>query len=184
MSKRIAIIVGHDKDSPGAMAYDDWHTEYYFNSRVGLRVQSLLQEKNFNAVCFQKQGTDYFRVKKFQPEVTIELHCNAYDGKTPCYGTEVLIANEFSRPFAENLGLNIAKECNFRVRGEKTVKKTCNTDRGFSRLLPSLLGIHADIRVIIEPTFIDVETEESKWLLEHNYTYARVLAETIYNYFK
>lgn len=181
---RIAIIVGHDSDAMGATSYDGELTEYEINLQVGVAVQVLLQERNMNAMCFVKQGADYDRIKDFMPSVTVELHCNAYDGKTPCHGVEVLINNEASRPFAENIALNLGQQFGFKIRGQKGVKTVVSGCRGYSRLLPSLLGLRAENRVIVEPTFIDVKTVEAENFLRSLPRYSEVLSDIIYDYFK
>lgn len=172
--KKIAIIIGHGAGDGGATGWNGVE-EYSYNHKVA----NILLENvhNHELKLFYRTASGIVgvasRVVLWQPDISIELHCNAYNGEA--FGCEVLClkddikSGEMAKSFAANFGAKF----NRKLRGDKGVKWIINSDRGYASL-SALRPIGQSI--LVEPFFLDNKNE---WI--EPLTYAEFLAQWIVN---
>lgn len=187
--KKVAVIVGHTKNSPGATNYKD-DSEYPFNSRIAAKVQNIMRSKYANEIEFKVFYRDGIgrkgvaeQVSEWGADVCLELHYNSY--KKIAYGCEILIAGDY------NLKMNfraadiftdvLAEEFGLRERAEDGVKVLRRGDRGYQNL--DYINDHrvVQITLLIEPCFANIKTAESAAIFENEDKYARVISEQLYS---
>lgn len=96
MSKKLAIIVGHNSKSKGAVRVDNDQSEFEFNSALAQSIQSYASGGLDCLIFFRRPGVGYPQevkdvykeVDEWGADAAIELHFN-FAGKTAT-GTEVL----------------------------------------------------------------------------------------------
>ena len=88
MSKLCALVIGHKKQSPGAVNVKAGITEFDFNEDLAMRIEKKLKSTQIQRVYRRtyKQLPD--DINALNPDFIISLHCNAYN--TEVSGTEVL----------------------------------------------------------------------------------------------
>ena len=97
---KLAIVIGHSETDPGAMATDPINSsEYKYNTELAEIIYRCAREKGLGAQVFtrNKHGlvgcyTEVNEWAKHSNAVCIELHFNAFDGKTR--GTETLFDDD------------------------------------------------------------------------------------------
>lgn len=180
---RIALVVGHSPKSQGAKSYDGlsewaWHIDmlsYLQWAHNNVEIVTIWRNPYFS----YKTGTDALVAKYFQKDfikfdLAIELHFNAFDGKTPIERSEVIVGNkEEASLVAELFSDRMAK-----YYGTKTRKVSVNDVSRGKYAINSFeaVGIPS---VILEPCFGDTENKLSKQVLTDPAKYADLLSEVI-----
>lgn len=103
--KNLAIVVGHELNSPGAVALPPIsQTEYAWNSNLAKVICAVMNNKYRVTVYFRDKlglrGT-YHEIAKAKPDYCIELHFNSSANRT-AFGTEVLVV-ERNRKFGQSI---------------------------------------------------------------------------------
>lgn len=141
---KCALVVGHKKESPGALN-ETGITEFEFNNNVAKEII----KKTTNTVLIYRTTAKNLPsdINSHKPDFIISLHCNAYN--TESSGTEILYyhKSEKGRMIAEILQKNLCSVLKLRDRG---VKPKTTEDRG-----GYLLKFTNAPCVIAEPFFID-----------------------------
>ncbi len=194
--KRLALIVGHSGTRRGANNYLG-ESEYTFNSRIGKKVvelcndeyQSLLEVKGF-----KRFGGPYKdlcpSIKLFKPDVTLELHFNAFSGKA--YGVEMLVykdgprahdnaimADIFTDLFAEEYGVRERHTHRLDDNSETDGVKYMSEGRGVHNLKTMHDDCGVPFAMLFEPVFANFETSESKAVFEDEDRYINFLVKAI-----
>jgi N-acetylmuramoyl-L-alanine amidase len=151
--KKIALIVGHGNGDSGAMGWNGM-SEFNFNQFVADEIENRDLGKEIRVFYRGPSGITGVSAKAvmWRPDLTIELHLNAFNGKAK--GCEVLclkgdldsetIAKDFSHKFTTHFKRVL--------RGKDGIKWISKNDRGGLNLR-SLATIKQ--RILIEPFFID-----------------------------
>jgi N-acetylmuramoyl-L-alanine amidase len=176
---KVAIIVGHDSREQGASVYTG-STEYIWNSNVaGIMLQkaSELDLKVFTRNGIGRQGVAD-QVGDFAPKLSIELHLNSFH--TKALGCEVLYHadNSQDKQLAQDLAKMISDTFKTRLRADNGAKAIAMDDRGHINLF-LVLEKGIDHVLLVEPCFANIETSESKAVIENPDKYAEVLLKFI-----
>jgi N-acetylmuramoyl-L-alanine amidase len=123
MMKKLAIIVGHNASSQGAVRPDTRESEYVYNGKLADYMEKIGHEYEMEVKTFRRRtGGGYSReiarcyaeVDQWGANASIELHFNAA-GDPSASGTEtlssgsaksVILAQEVQMELVEALGLN------------------------------------------------------------------------------
>lgn len=168
---KIAIVVGHSKNSPGAYSKILGTSEYIYNSEVAsylakdFDVYKRPITRKGGYMTQMRMLAEQLNPKEY--DLVVELHFNKYDGKANNKGEgceAIIYPNSSSRPYAQAFVDLITTKYQTVDRG---VEEHGEGDRGFGFL--SLMNAPA---IIIEPFFGD-EKEALKFKEEKEY------AETI-----
>ena len=147
MSKLCALVIGHKKQSPGAVNVKAGITEFDFNEDLAMRIEKKLKNTQIQRVYRRtyKQLPD--DINALDPDFIISLHCNAYN--TEVSGTEVLYyhKSEKGKKMAEILLSHLVAYLKLLNRG---IRPKTSEDRG-----GYLLRYTKAPCVIAEPFFID-----------------------------
>ena len=202
MKKRIAIIVGHSIDNQGAIAYNGI-SEYEFNKQVSEYMDEEIDEnspiiidifwRDWTGMTFDDLIYEINIRKEY--DMSLELHFNSFFQTVK--GCECLIlkdAKEESRIFADILTDELQKEYGInqrhkiKVYDEKKqsylidgVKEVGEGDRGWYNLEDLDMQANIPINLLFEPCFGNMETEQSKLIIEDPKRYAKFLVRTIKN---
>lgn len=172
--QKIAILVGHGAGDSGAVGWNKVE-EHSYNSKVATILSSQNLGKEIKVFYKSKSGgwaTTYLEVAKFAPDLSIELHLNAANGKA--YGCEVLVLNgqESTAEIGRNFASSFTKKFSRRIRGNQGIKWISSGDRGYGNLVGA--SVVATWSILVEPFFIDTESE---WIDVSEY--AKFFAEWI-----
>lgn len=178
----VAIIVGHNKKSQGAVNYLG-ETEYIFNSRIARKVKERLAELGVNsAVIFRPVGGYSFQCKEVAKSAkllgsvyALELHFNGAANPS-ARGCEVLVRrtvnpidNKFADYITDRLELYGVKQ-----RNQDGVSEIGPDHNGFGML--DALGDVGILASIIEPCFA-MNRDESKVIFENEDIYVEILTD-------
>ena len=146
-NKLCALIVGHKKQSPGAVSADRQVTEFEFNDALSQLIEQRLQTVNVRRVyrtTYQQLPED---VNQTDADFAISLHCNAFNNTAS--GTEVLYyyKSRQGKALASLLQDNLLAALGLNDRG---IKPRTTEDRGGYLLRYTQMPC-----VIAEPFFID-----------------------------
>lgn len=157
---RLAIIIGHTKNSPGAsMNHSEFSSEYDYNSQLWPIIERAALELGISVKVFYRDGVGiagaYSSVMDFEPDAAIELHFNAYNGRVR--GTETLYYDDRDldgvdeRSFAQLVQNEVCEVFLRQGRENRGLKKVGPRSRGGTNLsqlfdCPSIL---------VEPFFGD-----------------------------
>ena len=151
---KVALVVGHKENSPGASNKKTEMSEYAFNNELAHDISDKLGESGI--VCEIVYRNEYSKLPfevnlNVKPDFILSLHCNAFD--TRATGTEVLYYHSSvkSKWMAQILQNEIVNALDLRDRG---VKAKHTEDRG-----GYLLRYTEAPCVICEPFFIDNDTD-------------------------
>lgn len=167
---RISIIVGHGNGDPGATCFNSM-SEHMYNDLVASLVKEQIKGKEVR--IFKRSSTGIAGVgllaSAWGPDLTIELHLNAYNGKAA--GCEVLVLHNdnSSAEMAKSFASAFTKKFDRIARGEAGVKWIRPGDRGYGNLKAVALSKYG---ILVEPFFCDNEAE---WI-EH-VTYSKFLIQ-------
>ncbi|WP_299933679.1 N-acetylmuramoyl-L-alanine amidase [uncultured Pelagimonas sp.] len=152
--KKLAIVVGHNSVSQGAIRIDTQETEFVWNSRLAKLLKANGEAFGLDIKIFHRiAGGGYAReiarvydeVDRFKPEASIELHFNGSDNPSAS-GSEVLSSGTaLSLRLAAAVQREIVASLGLRDRGVKTIG-------GKSRGGKSLYSGKAPA-ILIEPFF-------------------------------
>jgi len=142
-----ALVIGHKKDSPGAVNPETGLSEFVFNDHL-----SRLIEEEVSGVRVQRVYRRTYRelpedINALDPDFVVSLHCNAFDGRAS--GTEVLYYHRSRKgeKMARILLEHLVAQLGLPSRG---IKPCTSEDRG-----GYLLRYTKAPCVICEPFFID-----------------------------
>jgi len=149
--KRCALVIGHKKDSPGAMNENSNVSEFTFNEELGLLIEKKVKKANINRIYRRTYKTLSGDINELDPDFVISLHCNCFDGKVS--GTEVLYhhKSQKGKEIAEILLTNLVEYLKLPNRG---IKPRTTEDKG-----GYLLRYTTAPCVIGEPFFIDNDSD-------------------------
>tara|TARA_R100001530_G_scaffold111326_2_gene78470 strand:- start:241 stop:795 length:555 start_codon:yes stop_codon:yes gene_type:complete len=145
------ILIGHSATKKGARVIG-YQNEYKYNSKVGHIVKGLIPEIE---VCFYNELEEDYVVISDPGFISLELHCNAFNGYVK--GSEVLIMRDdfVSKPYAEDFLEDLCERFKKRNRG---VKELDSDDLGYNNL-KNVKKKGARIAIIVEPFFGDAFTD-------------------------
>jgi N-acetylmuramoyl-L-alanine amidase len=155
--KKIAIIIGHGNGDSGAGGWNGVE-EYNYNHKAASLVAEAVVDHEIKLFYRTSSGIVGVasRVVLWQPDISIELHCNAYNSSAS--GCEVLVidgdskSGELARSFAASFSGKFSRK----LRGDKGVKWLSKSDRGYASL--SVLK-PVNQAILVEPFFIDNKEE-------------------------
>lgn len=136
---KIALVVGHEKLKPGALAVSPFsYYEYAFNRNLASLIADLCHKKQWDVFVFLRDNMGeticYEQVKKWQPDCTVELHFNS-DVDKRAFGTETLCGPYIQcQKFAKALQTSICHGLNRYGKGDRGVKTLQPSDRGFNNV--------------------------------------------------
>ena len=153
--KTIAIIIGHDEREQGAVSANGT-TEFQYNSALADLMQSyMMTSTSLTPIILYRPDEGYSelpaKVNTVNPDVAIELHCNAFDKRAS--GTETLFCmwSDNGRILAQLMQDAAIKALGLNDRGIKPIFKL---DRG-----GHFLHCTRAPAVITEPFFIDNQAD-------------------------
>lgn len=151
---KIAILVGHGAGDPGASCFNGM-AEHDYNKKVA----GIIKAKMPNVTVYFKHSMGwapvYAQLAVSRPDVCIELHLNAYNGKA--FGCEVLITSEVSRSLGEKFAAMFCLKFGRTMRGQKGIKWLKSGDRGFGNVYGA--SKVAKKAILVEPFFCDNKNE-------------------------
>ena len=173
--KRIAVVIGHDKTSPGFYSKFLKTSEYIYNSEVATHLSKIadIYKRPIGGGYKTKMKKLAAKLNPKNYDLVIELHFNAYDGisNKKGHGVEtVSYPGSKSLEFGDAYCKAISKNYGVFNRGAKVHYKG---DRGWPFL--SLMNAPA---IIVEPFFGD-EDEALKFSAPAKY--AGILTELFCN---
>ena len=157
--KKVAIIIGHGNGDSGAVSWDEKRNEFEYNSIVAhLVANSTLHGKEVRLFWRGKGGISGVAAEAvaWNPNLSIELHLNSYNGEA--HGCEVLVLNGDSKSgtMARSFTSAFCSRFSRVVRRELGVNWISSGDRGAA----SLKGVSAiEQSILVEPFFIDNKNE-------------------------
>ena len=176
--KKLAIVVGHNSHSPGAVRSDTGESEFSYNSRLAGYMQQYGGPDIEVRVFFREFVGSYTReIRKVYSEVdnwgadaSIELHFNSA-GTPDASGTETLTSGSAkSVTLAQEVQMHIVELLGLRDRGIQ-VRNSRTKGRGYM----SLVSGNAPA-ILIEPFFGSSPKGQVKTDEEHE---QRALAEAV-----
>ena len=149
--KTCALVIGHKKDSPGAVNQSSNLTEFDFNDELAKKIENEVSGVNVQRVYRKTYATLPGDINNLSPDFVISLHCNAFN-KTAS-GTEVLYYHR------SNNGKRMAQILNDKLVAalglpDRGIKPKTVEDRGGSLLKSTNAPC-----VISEPFFIDNDND-------------------------
>lgn len=186
---KLGVIVGHTKKAQGAVAFNG-QSEYVWNSKVAEYMQFIAKSKyrNFEVfVEFRDIGGVTGAAQRLAAKgVThcIELHFNAFT--KAAYGCEVLVLADdtLSTTHADLLTDALNKKYAFKERGvSKILGPSFDGDgilvtksgmNGFGNLV-AVKNAGIKVRLLIEPTFMNIKTIESEKIINDQMGYADLI---------
>jgi len=158
---KIALVVGHSVDSPGACSPHLGICEFEYNNTF---VDDIINEYHGEHELLKIMRTEYKdlpdHINNKNPDYIISFHCNAFN--TYADGTETLYYNRSmaGKKLAEDIQSRIVKVLELDNRGTKPKGRE---DRG-----GYLLKYTKAPCVIIEPFFIDNYFDLNRAILRNN----------------
>jgi len=159
--KTCALVIGHKKNSPGAVNSSQNLSEFDYNEQLAQDIEAALcgcKKVKIQRVYRRTYSTLPDDINALAPDFIICLHCNAYNTKAT--GTEVLFyhRSKKGKKFAKILDKNLVNALALTDRG---IKAKTTEDRGGYLLKQTNAPC-----LISEPFFIDnnndLEVAESK----------------------
>lgn len=155
--KKISIIVGHGNGDPGATCWDGTH-EYDYNSKVAEIVLSNVDSKLIRVFKRGSSGIAGVGIlaSAWSPDLTIELHLNAFNGEAE--GCEVLVLDKDkeSAHVAISFALAFCKKFDRISRRDRGINWIESSDRGYTNLKAVSLVKRS---ILVEPFFCDTKSE-------------------------
>lgn len=145
--KTCALVIGHKKNSPGAVNAVEGVSEFVFNEALAKRIESRVSGVDVQRVYRRTYSTLPNDINEFRPDFIISLHCNAFNRSAT--GTEVLYyhRSKTGKAIAEILQSKLISALGLADRG---IKAKSTEDRG------GFLLKQTDAPCLIaEPFFID-----------------------------
>lgn len=162
--EKVAIIVGHGNGDSGAMGWNGV-SEFDYNSAVAKSLEISDTGKEIKVFYRSASGITGVAASavKWNPDIVIELHLNAFNGKA--MGCEVLClgSDEQSGEKARDFADKFTKKFNRIKRRDNGVNWIASSDRG-GLSLKKLSSVQYSI--LVEPFFIDNKNE---WIDQQEY---------------
>lgn len=158
--KKIAIIIGHGHGDPGALSkYDSpIKEEYVYNKKVAEYIKENVRSKEIKLFYRGSTGITGVntQVRLWDDDLSLELHCNSYNGKA--YGCEILAlsGDKESIKIGQDIAQDFCKRFNRKLRDGDGVKELKKKDRGHYSLALVDDGYPS---ILLEPFFIDNPNE-------------------------
>lgn len=161
---RIAIVIGHKKDSPGAVNVSRNLTEFDYNQAMAKKIKEICDFKYQDNLGNPEDEIvivyrDTYKglpdkIDALNPKFIISLHCNAFNKKAS--GSEVLyyVTSKKGKQMAEIIQKQFVKTLGLPDRG--TLPRDTEDRGGY------LLRYTNAPCVIAEPFFIDNDNDLSK----------------------
>ena len=143
--KKVCIVVGHKRTSPGACNVRSKISEFDYNEILATIIHTKMPDTQIiYRRTYSRLPDD---INMYNPDYVISLHCNAFNEKAT--GTETLYYHKSKegKKLAEKLQKSIVNCLRLRDRG---IKEKTSEDRG-----GYLLKYTNAPCVILEPFFID-----------------------------
>lgn len=144
---KLAIVVGHNSVSQGAVRKDTDETEYIWNGRLARRMARIAPEFGVEAKVFLRQPIGSYRreidlvyeqTDEWGADATIELHFNSFAG--PATGTETLSSGSAkSLRLAEAVQREMVLALGLKDRGIKTRTSGRGSESLISGRAPAIL---------------------------------------------
>jgi N-acetylmuramoyl-L-alanine amidase len=152
---KIAILIGHGASDPGATCWNGM-AEHDYNKKVA----AILEARLSNVTLYFKSSVGgwaptYAKLAVTRPDLSVELHLNAYNGKAK--GCEVLITSESSRSIGEMYAAEFCLKFQRVMRGAKGIKWLGSGDRGFGNVYSA--NKCAKKAILLESFFCDNKDE-------------------------
>lgn len=155
--KKVAIIVGHGHGDSGAQGWNGM-SEFNYNSFVAEELEKANLGKEIKVFWRGATGIVGVAAKAvlWNPDLCIELHLNAFDGKA--VGCEVLVLDNdtTSARIGKLFAKEFTKKFNRKLRRDEGINWISSGDRGAASL-KAVSPIKYSI--LVEPFFIDNPNE-------------------------
>lgn len=181
---RLAIIIGHSKSAPGALAVAPINQhEYFYNTEVAQEMYRYARELGLDCCIFTRDDGGvkgaYARAREWagsEPAVAIELHFNAANGKAS--GTETLYDAEpaSNKEFAHEIQAAMCALFNRTGKQNRGAKLIERGDRGHANLAECTM-----IGCLVEPFFGD-NKDDAELGERLKMQYARALVGAVKKY--
>ena len=150
--KKIAVVIGHDKTSPGAYSPHLGQSEYIYNSEVATHLSKIADiYKRPMGGGYKTQMTNLANeINKKDYDLVVELHFNAFNKIANGCEAVIFKGNKNTETIGKRFCDLITKEYNTKSRGVKEISQ--QNDRGYWFL--ALMKADA---LILEPFFGDNE---------------------------
>lgn len=149
--KRCALVIGHKKESPGAINKNSDLTEYDFNEKLAPLIERKVRNAGIHRVYRRTYATLPGDINELDPDFIVSLHCNAYNGSAS--GSEILYYHR-SPMGKEIAGILLEKVVNCLNLPDRGIKPRTAEDRGGYLLRYTMAPC-----VISEPFFIDNDND-------------------------
>ena len=173
MGKKVALVIGHSKNKPGAKNVKYNRTEFNFNEGMVIDIKNIIERDYEVEIVYRDTYSGLpDKINALNPDLVISFHCNAFDTKAS--GTETLyyhtskkgkeVAKVFQSKMVDILGLP-----------DRGIKGRTSKDRGGHLLKRTNAPC-----IIVEPFFIDNNFDYMR--AGTNYYYLiRKFRDAIYN---
>lgn len=174
---RLAIIVGHEKKSPGAKLYGTNMYEYQFHTKTAqMMAEEAKRTGRIEPIVIFRDGIGiegtYKKAMAEKCDVAIELHFNAYNGEVA--GTSTLCSPDNNDiEFA-----HIIQNAMCRVFNRNGLSRGVRTLSRGSRGSRNVFSFPNGYNCLIEPVFGD-NPKEAKMLIENQYALAVALVQAV-----
>ena len=151
MEKLCALVIGHKKNSPGAVNKRSSLTEFVFNDKLALLIENKVLRTDIQRVYRRTYNSLPNDINELGPDFIISLHCNAFNEQAS--GSEVLYYHKSKNgeKMAKVLLRHLVGHLQLPDRG---IKPKAAEDRG-----GYLLKYTNAPCVIAEPFFIDNDND-------------------------
>tara|TARA_Y100000782_G_scaffold43039_1_gene48115 strand:+ start:319 stop:861 length:543 start_codon:yes stop_codon:yes gene_type:complete len=145
--KTCALVIGHKKNSPGAVNPTDGLSEFVFNEELAKAIESRVRGVFVQRVYRRTYSSLPEDINELEPDFIVSLHCNAFNRSAT--GTEVLYyhRSKTGKKIAEVLQNKLVDALGLTDRG---IKAKSSEDRGGYLLKKTDAPC-----LIAEPFFID-----------------------------
>lgn len=156
---KVALIIGHNEASQGAVNKKSGTTEFMFNEPLAMKVGDLLVEKGgYQVAVVYRDGTYEElpgRVNETEADIAISMHCNAFNKKQNGSETLYYHKSKKGKRLAGLMQYEVVKCLGLHDRGLKPCKAKLRGkagDRGGYLLKKTNMPC-----IIVEPFFIDCD---------------------------
>jgi len=143
MTHKLAIVVGHNERSQGAVRPDNGMSEYVYNSKLAKMIRDEADDYDLDVKVFWRRSGGgytteikrvYAEVDNWRSDASIELHFNAA-GNPSASGTETLSSgSKKSLKLAEEVQMEMVEELGLRDRGI-IIRNSRTKGRGYQSLV-------------------------------------------------
>jgi len=179
---KLAFIIGHCPAKPGAKLYNGQTEFSYHLNLLGRYLVPRLETMATQYDIFWRPGNKNYRaaisslakrVNEWNPDMAIELHINALNGRDKIRGHEFL----YNHSVSQSYGLRYSDALQaLGIRRRRSVQAISGTRGAYNLLSLKCPGI------LLEPCFGDTENEDSIEIVGKPEQYAEILAETLWEW--